>query len=355
MNLYKQAMLLRYYKYDLKTARKKITAHRIIFFTLTNISNFLYSKTKDLSFLFLSYYFLMEQFNSFRNLEIYSNEYYDLKNMYDDIIEKYNEDINKTFDFTNPIEVAQAFNFAFKAGFLSKDCLFSYSNNNKELIENSSILGASIFTGKGCCRHSSRLLSDILNDYGFNSTTISTGFNSVESIEFDGISMSMLDLVLSLATSILEFDNDNINENEIFDSLSNLFHDKSTIREKWKYDRENVPRNHSIVGVSHDGLSYYIDSTNDEYYRMNNEIGRLVNEFDNIENTIKNGIFETTNDRRKVKKITSLPAADFDFIIRTSGNTNKLLSENFDVFEKFYNDNHEAYEEITEKLKKINM
>lgn len=354
MNIYKKAMLLRYYKYDLKNARKKITAQRIIFFTLANISNYLYTKTKDVSFLFLFNYFLIEQLNSFRNLEIYSNEYYDLKNMYEEVVNNYNNNINKAFGFNNPVDIAHAYNFAYKTGFLSKDFIFNYSSKNKELVENPTIFGASIFTGKGCCRHSSKLLSDILNDYGFDSITISTGFNSCyRTVKVDKIPMDSLDLLMSLATPILE--EKDISKEDLLNSVSILSSNGISISEIWEHDRNHVPRNHAITGVIYNGLAYYIDSTNEEFYRMDEDTGRLVNQTNDVENTIKKRLYDTLNNKRKEKKLLSLPSYDLNDINSSFIKTNLLCLDNYDVFEKFYNDNHEAYEEITEKLKKINM
>ena len=98
--------------------------------------NFLFYKTKDPAFLLLSYYYIAEEFNSFLDLEIYSKEYYEVKKLYDEIIRKYNDSINKNFNFTNPIEVSQAYNFAYKNGFLSKDKEFSYiTDKNKRKIK----------------------------------------------------------------------------------------------------------------------------------------------------------------------------------------------------------------------------
>lgn len=347
MNLYRQIMLLRYYKYDLKTARRKVKIERVLYFTLANVANFLYSRTKDPSFYALFWYFLIEQCNSFRSLEVYSNEYCELKNMYQEVIKRYNQDVNKTLELTNPVQIAQMYMNAYKEGFLSKNGIYEYSSDTKELIENDTILGASIFTGKACCRHSSDLLADIFDDYGFESVRIPTGYNTASpAIRMDEISDTAFDKVLSLAYSALEGKN-------IDDELMTL--GNITINKKWEYNRDRVPRNHSITGVSYNGEAYYIDPTNDSYYRLDNETGRLVNSWGNVENTIKNKIHEMFKDRKKLEKIMELDSANFDSIYSLKHDTNLLYWKNFDIFDKFYRENHEAYEEITEKLKKINM
>ena len=354
MNLYKSAMLLRYYKYDLKDVRKKIKLHRVLFFALANVLSFLYTKTKDPFFLLLSYYYLAEEFNSFLNLEIYSKEYYELKNLYGDIIKRYNDDINRTFNFTDPVEISEAYIFAYKKGFLSKNGTFFYLADSKQLIENYTILGASIFTGNACCRHSARLLSDMLNDYGFNSVFIPTGLNSASKIfEFSKSKISSFDSLISLTSSVLN-END-INEEKFIDYAYELFNEDFNIVKKWDYDINKVPLNHTITGVSYNGLAYYIDPTNEDYYRMDKESGRLINDSDTIENTIKSRSFDVLKYRKKIKKILSLPSIDFDFVNTTRIKTNLLCNKNLDIFEDFYKDNHEVYDEITEKLKKINM
>lgn len=347
-------MLLRYYKYNLKDARKKIKLNRVFYFSLASALNFLFYKTKDPAFLLLSYYYIAEEFNSFLDLEIYSKEYYEVKKLYDEIIRKYNDSINKTFNFTNPIEVSQAYNFAYKNGFLSKGKEFSYITDKNQLIENHTISGATIFTGNGCCGHSASLLSDIFSDYGFESAVISTGINSSKKII--GIPESQLSKfksIMPLTSSFLE--ENGISAEEFIDFISEGFYKNASVIEKWEYDKDNVPLNHAITGVGYEGQAYYIDPTNEFYYRKDEETGRLINRSDNCENTIKTRFFEPHKNKRKIKKIISLPSADFDFIDTINDKTQKLCNDNLDTFIDFYLDNQYVYDEITEKLKKISM
>lgn len=270
-----------------------------------------------------------------------------LSSIYNEVIENYNNSINKTFNFEGPVEISQAYIFAYKNGFLSKDFSFSYSINHEEIVNYLWLMGATVFTGKGCCRHTSQLLSDIYNNYGFSSTPIATGFNQHKmNINFEDLPKSSLDFIKSLDLS-------NITDNELISLLSNNGVPMSLA---WEYDRKKVPNNHSITGVSHNGFAYYVDPTNNDYYKMNKEVGRLVDRTGNVENTIKTPLFaasDSIHDKKKIKELSSLLSADLDSVKSICMDTNLLCKKNYDLFEQFYKENHEAYEEITEKLKKI--
>ena len=268
-----------------------------------------------------------------------------LTRIYNEFTKKYNKNINETLNFTDPVEISQAFIYAYKNGFLSKDLSFSYTTKQAEIINYLWLMGATVLTGKGCCRHTSQLLADIYNDYGFNSTTIETGINQYKiNINFEELSTSTLDFIKTLDIS-------NITEEELISILSN---NGIPMNGQWIYDRKKVPSNHSITGVSHNGFAYYIDPTNNNYYKMNN--GRLVDKTGNVENTIKLPLFAASDpihDKKKIKELIKLPSIDLELVKSICTKTNLLCKNNYDLFEQFYKENNETYEEITETLKKI--
>ena len=210
------------------------------------------------------------------------------------------------------------------------------------------MLGASILTGSGCCRHSSSLLSDIYSDCEINSSVINTGCNNCKVIfNPNELSKSALDFIKTINFSRIKTDED---------LLSILANNEIVLDKKWQYDREKVPKNHVITAVSYNGFAYYIDPTNNDYYIIDKETGRLVNSTRDIENTIKKislGFNGITGDRKKIKIITSLPSVDLEYIKSISADTTLLCNNNYDFFKYFYKDNSVLYEEISEKLKKI--
>lgn len=353
MNLYKEAMLLRYYKYDLKDARKKMKIDRFKYFILFNAANFLYSQTKDIPLFLLTCYFSTELINSFTELEVYSSEFIELKNLYNDLICEYNKKINNTLEFNHPIQVSQAFIYAYKNGYLSKDMEYHYNADNRTLIENIKLAGATVVTGNGCCRHLSRLLSDIMNEAGFDSVPLSTRCNhATDTININGRELSRGEFAISLLMPYLEKENvENLDFNEI---LSPFCDPEIKFEKKWEYDRNKVPINHSITGVLYDGRSYYIDPTNYSYYEKDDRTGKLLDTYNTTENTVGRFPIEERKKRILKKKILSTPSASFDYIEDITSYTDTICRNNIDVFDQFYTENHELYDEITEKLKKIN-
>ena len=268
----------------------------------------------------------------------------DVENLYKEFIKNYNNNVNKAFNFTDPIQISKAYIFAYSKGYLSKDSKFTYTTNRDELLHYPDVrlIGSIVITGKGCCRHIAPLLTDIYEDYGYKSCRISVGLNQCNSkINFEGLTKSQLkvaDLLLLADMSI--------------DEKLSILHKAGipTIEDGWDYDRKKVPQNHVITGVMYNDFAYYIDPTNKTYYRLDDESGCLISSSGAFENTIfYNGRF----DSNLVKKLPSLPNVDFDSVKSIWDNTNLLCSNNLDLFEKFYKDNRELYEEITEKLKKI--
>lgn len=269
-----------------------------------------------------------------------------LENLYKEFIRNYNNSINKTLNFTNPIQVSQAYNFAYRNGYLSKDSKFTYTTNRDEIIYYLYLLGATVVTGKGCCRHTASLLSDIYKDYGFTSTPISTGINQrIKTINFEKLSKSQIKFIQSLNPS-------KMTEDEVLTILRKK--GIPIIEKEWEYDRKKVPSNHFITGVSYDDKSYYIDPTNKTYYQLDNETGRLINSAGNIENTITY-VSAPFIDKKLIKTLISLPSTDFETINSICNSTDLLCRNNSDLFKQFCRENQELYGEITEELKKTNI
>lgn len=317
----------------------------ILFFDVASLSNCKYelkkeidnTKTKGLIHTILS---------GSKKYFKHENEFDTLKKMYSEVIRHYNNDIIKILELTDPVQISQSYIFAYKNGFLSKDCKFSYSV--EDTVESPWMLGASILTGSGCCRHSSSLLSDIYSDCEINSSVINTACNNCKVIfNPNELSKSALDFIKTINFSRIKTDED---------LLSILANNGIVLDKKWQYDREKVPKNHVITAVSYNGFAYYIDPTNNDYYIIDKETGRLVNSTRDIENTIKKislGFNGITGDRKKIKIITSLPSVDLEYIKSISADTTLLCNNNYDLFQHFYKDNSVLYEEISEKLKKI--
>ena len=88
-----------------------------------------------------------------------------IRESYQEFIKNYNEDINKAFRLSNPLEVYYVFNILLSNGYLSKNKEFHYYDN-LIFADVENLLGTEIFSGISVCRHSSAMLSDILNEFG---------------------------------------------------------------------------------------------------------------------------------------------------------------------------------------------
>ena len=96
-----------------------------------------------------------------KKLEIYIWSFYT-------IIDK----LNDIFHLNDPVEISTMFEFLLFNGYLSKDKEFqalARKNNDNFLF---SVRGAEVFTGKGVCRHIASMFTDILNEYGIESSTL---------------------------------------------------------------------------------------------------------------------------------------------------------------------------------------
>lgn len=84
----------------------------------------------------------------------------EMKKIYDEIIRHYNE-LNEEFDFDDPVQMFALYVYMLKKGYLSLHQEYQYGEPKKEI---HGLLGAEVIMGKGVCRHTSAMLSDIFND-----------------------------------------------------------------------------------------------------------------------------------------------------------------------------------------------
>ena len=193
------------------------------------------------------------------------------------------------------------FIFSYRNGYLSKRHKFKYSSDVSELFENIDCFGATVFTGKCCCRHISSLLNDIFKELGYDSTNLLIGLNT---------------------------------------KITN-----SKDEEIWKYDRNNVRTNHAIVGVMYNDEAYYIDPTNKLFYDIDNNSGRLIDSHRSCEGTIDDSV--DIDDSIIKNKIINHKVAYLKKIKKIANDTIKICKNNEDVFEHFYKENCDIFKDIS--------
>lgn len=107
----------------------------------------------------------------------YTKDIIKIRELYQEFIKNYNK-LNKAFDLSNPIQIYTMFNYLLYKGYLSKDKEFQFSG--KQARDINCLIGTNVIIGQAVCRHISAMLTDILNDYGIESSQLgvySIGYN----------------------------------------------------------------------------------------------------------------------------------------------------------------------------------
>lgn len=86
----------------------------------------------------------------------------EMRKIYDEILKHYNE-LNKVFDFNDPVEMFALYIYVLEKGYLSLHHRFKYHEVHKEI---HGFLGIETILGKGVCRHTSATLVDIFKNNG---------------------------------------------------------------------------------------------------------------------------------------------------------------------------------------------
>lgn len=247
--------------------------------------------------------------------------------IYNRFIKNYNE-LNRTFGFNHPVEVFAMFDYLLHEGYLSKNMEFDFSDEN--VIDVPKLYGVNIFNGDGVCRHISYLLNDIFNDYGMKGEKISVYQRKL--ISFDD---EQVKSILENAKEILLNKSNDIDVS-FFDVVMQKIKESASL-EPFNYNRL-TRSNHAINYVEYDNIGYYFDPTQSTIYDKNNNSMYLSDEIGDrnyIINRDKKKQFLASNNR-------------YDDLLFMRDIVS-LCKKNIDIFEKFYKENKELYEEISHK------
>lgn len=234
-----------------------------------------------------------------------------IREPYQEFIKNYNEDINKTFHLSNPLEVYYVFNILLSNGYLSKNKEFHYYDN-PIFADVENLLGTEIFSGISVCRHSSAMLSDILNEFGTPACQL--GVNVV---------------------------NDDI----------------STRRRLNPF----VYANHAIVFATQDEKSYFLDPTINTAYRRDQENPNILYYDDNekiriLINKNTSTIINITNKNYKLIRqnlLKQYPSVSLEEEHEKFKQLYAFCQLSAPYLEKFFAHNQEIYRDIDDKLEKI--
>jgi len=231
-----------------------------------------------------------------------------IKKVYDNVIVNY-VNLNNIFDLNNPLEIFILYiNLAYN-GYLSKNHIFVESTGEKEelLLNYKSIRGADVLNGSALCRHLSQMLKNIYDNISINNEVIPTYlFSKDEELTYHKIGNHVINLVSS--------------------------GDKSYYLDPMNCCRwEKVGKKNLTCFYGENMFVSNISSWSDILNYNNSNIKRLIN----------------------IRKMLSLYCETTEDDVLMIKQVHKIYKNNLDIFESFYNENSEQYNEITSKLWEI--
>lgn len=261
---------------------------------------------------------------------MYTKDYKDIRPIYDKIIKNYTK-LNKEFNFKNPLEVYSTYIFMLNNGYLSNGKSFEHYDDRNNVKER---FGLNVINGRGVCRHIAALLNDEFKDLGLESSVAG----------------------VSLPTCYIEADEDKFNK-MVDDAINGIIPseiDKEFVRSVFKYEKKLfLPLlNHDMNFVFYDGINYFLDPTNNMTFHLNKDDCKLHS----IDYEAKFIKFQRESFRESLKLkryMYNKPFLDFDSENEIISRTTSICEENEDIFEKFYDENKDYYNDISKRLAKI--
>ena len=288
----------------------------------------------------------------------YTKDITQISELYEEFIKNYNK-LNKTFDLSDPIQIYTMFNYLLYKGYLSKDKNFEFSGKQARDIDGLS--GTNVITGKAVCRHISAMLTNILNDYGIESSQL-----SVYSRDYS-IEIKLLDEQKYTKEELINWVRTHITDEKTYEFVMKLIdelvdkHNKNIEISSKMIDIKNplirMIGNHAISFAFKDGKSYFLDPTQTRIYRMN-EFDKSILYDEECELPIRLStsiILNNSKDFKKMKKkiLEQYPSISKETEKLMIVETLDICNNNMDIFEQFYNENSELYNDISDKVLKI--
>ncbi|MBR2828215.1 MAG: hypothetical protein IKE70_03190 [Bacilli bacterium] len=265
--------------------------------------------------------------------------------------------LNQEFELKNPLEIFTLYEYLLYNGYLSKNKIFQYGEKKVKDID--SLLALDIINGKGVCRHTSSLLSDILLEEGIKAEPIIITVNNDLGIEYEEIEDRNREEIFNWLKERL------INEEKIYeiyhDILNSIPDDKGAILSFEKDRRRSLKDlflgNHEITYSIYDNKRYLLDPTNYYLFHFDEKNKKVI-----VNHEIKFPIHykETKflmNAQRNYPNLLptfsdSLDSLSYEEEREIIKRTKKKYNRNLDLLEKFYLDNKDIYSEISYELEK---
>lgn len=292
------------------------------------------------------------------NAKLHTKDIKEIRTLYQQFIKNYNK-MNKDFELKNPIQIYTMFNYLLYKGYLSKGKEFQFSGEEARDIP--AIYGTNIILGKGVCRHISSMLKDILNDYGIEaynlgcySRTYNVNINITKQQEY-----SYDELREWVKKHVID-ERTNCFLNALIDEMEKQkkFAEFSYKQEEDKNLIKKMVGNHLICCSRYNGEDYYLDPTQTRIYRLNTDFNTLFDSEKDSDMKIKQTATIFSNNVKEYIEMKKMllnpnPSISIEEEQELVLTTKNLCKENMDIFEQFYNDNSEIYDELSNCLIKI--
>jgi len=294
---------------------------------------------------------------------MYTKDIKKINELYGEFIKNYNK-LNKVFDFKEPVSIYTMFNYLLYRGYLSSGKTFEFSENG--VVDLELIIGANVISSNGVCRHISSMLTDILNDNKMNTVNLSCFVRELKDISV----VENCDISNYLREKNIEFINryiSSVEEREkLLFVLDNFFSCGiyvsfipvyKEIKNKKTFIKE-IKCNHLICFTEYNGFNYYLDPTQGRLYRLN-EDGYLYDYLDDK-------IYVTDKLSKRFNHFSRCYLKEMEDKSKMIGNyisideekkiidsTRLICDNNLDIFEKFYKENKDLYDEVASNLSNI--
>lgn len=289
----------------------------------------------------------------------YTRDIKQIRVLYNEFITNYNK-LNKLFDLNDPIQIHTMFNYLLYKGYLSKDKEFQFSGKQARDIDY--LTGTNVITGKAVCRHISAMLTDILNDYEIESSLLGVYSKSYN------ININFLDEPKYTKEELINWVRTHITDEKTYDFVIQLiemlvdeYNKNIEISSEIVDDKNPLIRklgNHAISFAFKDGKSYYLDPTQSRIYRMSELDKNLLYDGEcelPIRFATSLALNHNLKNYFKMKKRLEgkYPSVSKEEEKKMVEETMNLCKGNSDIFENFYAENSELYDDISSKVLKI--
>lgn len=269
-----------------------------------------------------------------------------IRKIYEQVLLNYIK-LNEQFELKHPIEMFTLYNAVYRKGYLSLEHKFEYSTQN--VYDLKSIYGANVINGSGCCRHINMMFHDILEKSGIESINICGNSSITEKNIF---AMNRIDELFNKQKNLEELKK--LTPRQLTRIKKELEYLKKKLSGKVQYNSDGtfkIVTDHVISGSIFNEEICFLDPTSrnvakriDEYLIANGKENLFVIDYNKL---------NLYNRRKKINVLEErieLPEVSNEDKYRYVSNVSGLVNDFQDVFEKFYKENKEAYEEIGDLL-----